>query len=80
MHSFYENVFCIIKFGQDSNYYLNAGKGIRTPARFHVAVFETAALPLGYPGNKSTIFIIIKQMDITNTNDLYQKAHFEIVF
>jgi len=28
----------------------NARKGIRTPARFHVAVFETAALPLGYPG------------------------------
>lgn len=27
-----------------------AGKGTRTPVRFHVAVFETAALPLGYPG------------------------------
>lgn len=29
---------------------IGAGKGIRTPARFHVAVLETAALPLGYPG------------------------------
>ena len=28
-----------------------AGKGTRTPERFRVAVFETAALPLGYPGN-----------------------------
>ena len=30
--------------------YENAGKGIRAPARLRVAVFETAALPLGYPG------------------------------
>ena len=57
-----------------------AGKGIRTPARFHVAVFETAALPLGYPGNKSRIIFIIKQMDKATIYDQYQKVHFEIVF
>ena len=69
-----------MKFGQDSNYWLNAGKGIRTPARFHVAVFETAALPLGYPGNKSSIIFIIKQMDKSTIYDQYQKVHFEIDF
>jgi hypothetical protein len=57
-----------------------AGKGIRTPARFHVAVFETAALPLGYPGNRSRIIFIIKQMDKATTYNQYQKVHFEIVF
>ena len=57
-----------------------AGKGIRTPARFHVAVFETAALPLGYPGNKSRIIFIIKQMGIFTTFHQYQKVHFEISF
>ena len=57
-----------------------AGKGIRTPARFHVAVFETAALPLGYPGNKSRIIFIIKQMDKATIYDQYQKVHFEISF
>ena len=57
-----------------------AGKGIRTPARFHVAVFETAALPLGYPGNKSRIIFIIKQMDNTTIESQYQKVHFEIAF
>ena len=57
-----------------------AGKGIRTPARFHVAVFETAALPLGYPGNKPRIIFIIKQMDKATIHDQYQKVHFEISF
>ena len=57
-----------------------AGKGIRTPARFHVAVFETAALPLGYPGNKSRIIFIIKQMDNTTIQSQCQKVHFEIYF
>ena len=57
-----------------------AGKGIRTPARFHVAVFETAALPLGYPGNKSRMIFIIKQMDKATIHDQYQKVHFEISF
>ncbi len=41
---------------------MNAGKGIRAPARLRVAVFETAALPLGYPGSESLIFSIIKQI------------------
>ena len=59
---------------------LNAGKGIRTPARFHVAVFETAALPLGYPGNKSRTIFIIKQMDNITIESQYQKVHFEISF
>ena len=67
-------------FGRDSNYWLNAGKGIRTPARFHVAVFETAALPLGYPGNKTRIIFIIKQMEITIILNQYQKVHCEISF
>ena len=57
-----------------------AGKGIRTPARFHVAVFETAALPLGYPGNKSRMIFIIKQMEISRIKHQYQKVHFEISF
>ena len=57
-----------------------AGKGIRTPARFHVAVFETAALPLGYPGNKSRMIFIIKQMDNTTIQSQCQKVHFEIYF
>ena len=57
-----------------------AGKGIRTPARFHVAVFETAALPLGYPGIRSkTIFIIIL-MALSIIWNQYQKVHFEIAF
>ena len=56
-----------------------AGKGIRTPARFHVAVFETAALPLGYPGNKSRIIFIIKQMGKTKSDHQYQKVRFEII-
>ena len=64
----------------DSNCMFYAGKGIRTPARFHVAVFETAALPLGYPGNKTRIIFIIKQMEITIILNQYQKVHFEISF
>jgi hypothetical protein len=57
-----------------------AGKGIRTPARFHVAVFETAALPLGYPGNVSRIIFIIKQMDRSTIYYQCQKVHFGIFF
>ncbi len=51
------------------NFWGYAGKGIRALARLRVAVFETAALPLGYPGIDYEIISIIKQIKYRETQN-----------
>ncbi len=64
----------------DSKYdHVSAERGIRTPARLRVAVFETAAVPLGYLGIYYVIISIIKRIDRFNLCQ-YQIIHLGISF